>query len=225
MPAAEQADELNECWRPGAAATRRVSVLFAGGAEGNERLTTMTGAVLIVLLAVLGVTILRIHQLIWLHLFLGLVLLGPIAVKFGSTGYRFARYYTGNPAYRSNGPPEPLMRGVAPLVVASTVAVFSTGILLLITGPSGRGQLVGLHKASFIVWLAVTGIHVLGHLPQLRRPFEPILRDSQVSRSSTGAAGRWLVLGGALLAGVVLAVALIPQFAPWTAHGAFAHHH
>ena len=49
---------------------------------------------LIVLLAVLGLTILRIHQLISVHLFVGLLLLGPVAVKMGSTGYRFVRYYT-----------------------------------------------------------------------------------------------------------------------------------
>ena len=42
-----------------------------GGTDGNERLTSMAGAILIVLLAVLGVTILRIGQLIWVHLFVG----------------------------------------------------------------------------------------------------------------------------------------------------------
>ncbi len=201
------------------------SALFGGGTGGNERLTSMAGMVLIVLLAVLGVTILRIHQLIWLHLFLGLVLLGPIAIKKASTGYRFVRYYTRDPAYRSKGPPEPLMRLTAPLVVATTVVVFVTGVLLLIAGPSGHGSLIGLHKASFIVWLAVTGVHVLGHVPELRRSIQPTRLGSELSRSSPGAAGRWITLGGALVGGVVLAVALIPQFAPWTAHGAFLHHH
>jgi hypothetical protein len=55
-----------------------------GGVEGNERLTALTGLILIALLAVLGVTILRIHQLIWLHLFVGLGLLGPVALKMSS---------------------------------------------------------------------------------------------------------------------------------------------
>ena len=54
----------------------------------------MVGAILIVLLAVIGITILQLRQLIWVHLFLGLVLLGPITAKTASTGYRFARYYT-----------------------------------------------------------------------------------------------------------------------------------
>ncbi|MGZ6624610.1 MAG: hypothetical protein ACXVE8_03320, partial [Solirubrobacteraceae bacterium] len=63
--------------------------LLGGGTEGNERLTVLTGALLIVLLAVLGITIVRIGQLLWLHLFLGLVLIGPVALKLASTGYRF----------------------------------------------------------------------------------------------------------------------------------------
>ena len=40
---------------------RRVGALIGGGTDGNELLTSMTGAILIVLLAVLGITILRIH--------------------------------------------------------------------------------------------------------------------------------------------------------------------
>ena len=48
--------------------------LLGGGTEGNERLTVLTGLLLIVLLAGLGITIVRIGQLLWLHLFLGLLL-------------------------------------------------------------------------------------------------------------------------------------------------------
>ena len=76
----------------------RAAALTGGGTNGNEQLTAVTGVVLIVLLAVLGLTILRIHQLISVHLFVGLLLLGPVAVKMGSTGYRFLRYYTHDPA-------------------------------------------------------------------------------------------------------------------------------
>ena len=53
---------------------------------GKRGLTTIAGALLIVLLAVIGITIIRIGQLLWLHLFVGLLLLGPIAVKMASTG-------------------------------------------------------------------------------------------------------------------------------------------
>jgi len=51
----------------------------SGGAEGNQRLTAITGAVLLVLLAVEGFTILRVGRLLTLHFFLGMLLLGPVA--------------------------------------------------------------------------------------------------------------------------------------------------
>jgi hypothetical protein len=110
----------------------------------------MTGTILIVLLAVIGVTILRIGQLVSVHLFVGLLLLGPVALKMGSTGYRFVRYYTREPAYRRKGPPEALLRLIAPLVVLSTVTVFASGVVLLLLGPRNRGQFLLIHKASFL---------------------------------------------------------------------------
>ena len=52
-----------------------------GGAEGNERLTAATGAVLLVLFAAEGFTILAIHQMITLHFFLGMLLIGPVTAE------------------------------------------------------------------------------------------------------------------------------------------------
>jgi hypothetical protein len=175
------------------------------------------------LLAVLGVTIVQIGQLIWLHLFLGMLLLGPVALKMASTGYRFIGYYTCDPAYRSVGPPELVMRTTAPLVVVSTVVVFVSGILLLADGPRSRDQFVELHKVSFIVWLVFTAPHVLWHLPAVARSLRPAGADGE--QLLAGSAGRWLSLTGALVAGVVLAIVLTGQFGPWTAHGALFHHH
>src|SRR6201995_5581256 len=124
---------------------RRGRPFLGGGTDGNERLTAIVGALLLVLLAVLGVTIIRIGQLLWLHLFLGLLLIGPVALKLASTGYRFARYYLAAAAYRLKGPPHPLLRGLAPFLVITTVAVFVTGILLLVDGPASRDQLLLWH--------------------------------------------------------------------------------
>ena len=202
----------------------RLSALTGGGTGGNEQLTAVTSVVLIVLLAALGLTILRIHQLISMHLFLGLVLLGPLAVKMGSTGYRFVRYYTHDPAYRREGPPETRLRLIAPVVVLSTVLVFASGIVLLIFGLSHRGPFVSIHKASFVVWLAFTGLHVLGHLPGLGASLRAARRHTGGLGEDPGRAGRPITLVGALVGGLVLAIVLIPQFAPWTATGAFLHH-
>ncbi len=208
--------------------------LLAGGTEGNERLTVLTGLLLIVLLAVLGVTIIRIGQLLWLHLFLGLVLLGPVALKLGSTGYRFARYYTADPAYQEKGPPAPALRGLAPFVVFFTVAVFATGVALLVLGPSARQPLVLLHKLSFFAWLAVMALHVLGHLPEVLRLLSNARRarrevldahsaGSRGRRSLSptvarvdGRSARGAALIVSLVSGLVLAVALIGQFSVWT---------
>jgi hypothetical protein len=196
-------------------------------------LTAAAGVVLIVLLAALGVTILRIRQLISVHLFVGLLLLGPVAVKLGSTGYRFVRCYTNDPRYLAKGPPQLLMRAIAPLVVISTLVVFASGIVLLFEGPARRGAWAGIHKASFVVWVIFTGLHVLGHLEGMPASLRAGRTRAELAHGSAGAilggrppgsAGRWLALGGALAGGLVLAVVLIPHFAPWTAAGAFPHH-
>ena len=64
----------------------------------------MTGAVLLVLLAAEGFTILSLGQLLTPHFFIGMLLLGPVALKAGSTMYRFVRYYAGSAPYRRKGP-------------------------------------------------------------------------------------------------------------------------
>ena len=92
--------------RPASAAPDRT-----GGADGNERLTAATGAVLLVLFAAEGFTILSIHQLITVHFFLGMLLIGPVLLKAATVCYRFVRYYTGAPEYRRKGPPGPAAPG------------------------------------------------------------------------------------------------------------------
>ncbi len=197
---------------------------LAGGTDGNEQLTAITGAVLVILLAVLGVTIVRIGQLIWTHLFVGLLLLGPVALKMGSTGYRFMRYYTRERTYRRKGPPPTILRLIAPGVVLTTLAVFISGIVLLFEGPAHRGSLVLIHKVSFIVWIALTALHVLGHLPGLGGTLRGAARITD-ERGVPGASVRWLTLAGALAAGLVIAIALLPHYGAWTAPSAIHHHH
>jgi hypothetical protein len=201
--------------------------LWGGSADGNEWLTTATGILLLAPLAVLGVTIIRIGQLTWLHLFLGLLLMGPVALKMASTGYRFARYYTGSSVYGRRGPPPLALRVIAPAVVASTVVVFATGVVLLFEGPRNRGLWLTLHKVSFFAWLAFTAFHVLGHLPEVGRLLRVPRSDDGDLRiaGGDGAGGRLIALVGAVVAGVVLAVVLIPDFGVWTAAGALHHHH
>src|SRR3954447_11671539 len=93
------------------------------GSEGNARLTSVTGMLLLVLLAVEGVTVLRIHQLITLHIYLGVLLLGPVILKTLSTSYRFLRYYSGSAPYVRKGPPNIVMRVLGPIVIVTSLVL------------------------------------------------------------------------------------------------------
>jgi hypothetical protein len=182
------------------------------GADGNERLTAGAAVVLFVLLAVEGVTIVFLRPLFSVHVFVGMLLIPPVALKVGSTGWRFFRYYSGREEYVRKGPPLLPLRLLAPVVLLSTVAVFATGVALLVVGPGG-GIVLGLHKASFVVWLVATGIHVLAHLGRMRRiaprdwrPERPRLR---------GVSARRGLLAGSIVAGTILAITTIQYAQPW----------
>ncbi len=187
----------------------------SGGPDGNERLTAAAAAVLFVLLAVEGVTILFLRPLLSWHVFVGMLLVPPVALKLGSAGWRVLRYYSRDPEYRRKGPPLLPLRLLAPVVVASTVGVFATGIALLVVGPGG-GIVLGLHKASFAIWLVATGIHVLAYL---RRIPELTLADWRRPRRGElavdGSVARRLLLAATLVAGAILAVATVRYAQPW----------
>jgi hypothetical protein len=182
--------------------------------------------VLLGLLAALGVTILRIGQLLNVHLFLGMLLIGPVALKMGSTGYRFVRYYTADPPYRRKGPPAIEMRLIAPFVVISTVVVFASGVVLLAVGPSARSTWLPIHKASFFVWLAFTAFHVLGHLSDLPRALHADRRTSRPwNDHGSGSGARAITLAGALVGGLVLALLVEGKFSAWTSLHQHLHFH
>jgi hypothetical protein len=215
-------------------ASARLGGLLGGGTTGNERLTSAAGGLLIVLLAVIGVTIVRLGPLLWVHLFVGMLLVGPLLLKLASTGYRFTRYYTDNTRYRRKGPPALPLRLMAPIVVLSTLVVFVSGIALLFVGPSSRDQLLPIHKIAFFVWVAFTALHMLAHLPAMlngisadygpRPGRAPAWEHNFNARDSlNGRVGRALSLAGALTFGLVLAIVVIPQFAPWIASQNFHH--
>jgi hypothetical protein len=230
---------------PGAPERTLFGRLAAGGTAGNERLTTATGIVLLLLLAVIGVTLLQLRSLLSVHLFVGMLLIGPVILKIASTGYRFARYYAADARYRRKGPPAAPLRLLGPVVVLLTLVVFVSGVLLLLIGPSSRGALLPLHKISFIVWLVVTSLHVLGHLPEVAAGLgfdERAATSADVlaavggegadltawadpRAAAAGRSGRVLSVAGALAGGAVLAAITIPQFGPWLHAARLFHHH
>jgi hypothetical protein len=193
------------------------------GVEANARLTGSTAALLFVLLAAEGVTILRIRPLLSPHVFIGMLLVPPVLLKFGSTMWRFARYYRGDAEYRAKGPPPLGLRLLGPLVVVLTFVVFATGIVLLL-GPSGvRSQMLQLHKISFILWLAVMSLHVLGHLLDTAR-LAPRDWARRSRRQIAGAGMRQWAVATSVALGLVLAVVVMPRVGPWLVASHFGHH-
>jgi hypothetical protein len=187
-------------------ANSRVARLFVGGTDGNERLTATTGVVLLALVAIEGVTLLSLRAMLSVHVFVGMLLIPPVALKLASTGWRFVCYYRGRPEYLVKGPPARLARFlVAPIVVASTLALLATGVALIVVGPEG-GIVLGLHKASFFVWLAALSVHVLSYVRRLPR----LLLEGGRGRSLRAA-----VVGSALAIGLVAAVLTEPYADPW----------
>jgi hypothetical protein len=57
------------------------------GVIGNERLTALAGARLLVLFVVELVTVANLRAGLAVHILIGVLLAGPLAVKLGSTGY------------------------------------------------------------------------------------------------------------------------------------------
>ena len=184
---------------------------------GNERMTALAGAVLLVLILVELVSSAILRTLLSVHVFVGVSLSGPLVVKLGSTGNRFLRYYTGSPAFVRRGPPRLALRVLAPLLIATTLVVIGSGIGLMVTGPRSAGLLLPLHGISVLVWLPLIAIHVFAYVWRVPRL---VANDwsKQAGRSLVPGRGRRLGVNlGALLLGAIAAVLLLPGATPWIA--------
>jgi hypothetical protein len=192
-----------------------------GGPEGNERLTAITGTILLALFAIEGVTILRIGRLLYWHYLFGFLLLGPVCLKCCSTVYRFFQYYTRDREYVRKGPPQPLLRLLGPIVMLTTIGVFATGVALGVEGyPKAYFgfSLLLLHKGFFILWAGAMTIHVLAYLWRLPRLVGADLKPTRGGRVAVAVGGRglrWSVAGLALGAGTVLALATVHLSSSW----------
>jgi hypothetical protein len=187
------------------------------GPDGNEHLTALTGASLLVGFVIEGGTILALHELMWLHFAVGFLLCGPVALKIGSTVYRFARYYTGAAPYVRKGPPAPIPRLLGPLVVATSVAVLGTGVILALAGP-GNGLWLALHKVTFVLWFGVMTIHVLAYAPRLPQLLlRRRLRDGRPAPAAApGGSARYLALALAIAGGVLVAAVCMHLSGQWS---------
>ena len=151
-----------------------------GGPAGNALLTAYLGLALLVLFFLEGLTLVDVRGLISWHVALGALLVPPASAKTMTTGWRIARYYSGQREYRAAGPPPLVLRVLGPLVVLTTLVLLGSGIALVLLGEQSSRQpflhvlglrldWLGLHKSVFWAWFVVMTAHVLGRtLPALR---------------------------------------------------------
>ena len=192
------------------------------GVIGNERLTAWAGVVLLVLLAVELVTTVSLRSMMALHVFIGVALVGPLVIKLGSVGYRFVRYYTGSVAYVRKGPPRLSLRILAVPLVATTLVLLGSGGGLLVTGPAEPGGLIALHNVSTLIWLPLIVIHAFAYVRRIPREVAPDVRATpEVERP--GARLRVGVTIGALTAGAIAAVFVLPTDVPWLGWASTVH--
>jgi hypothetical protein len=173
------------------------------GVQSNARLTAGVAALLLVLLAAEGVTVLRVRSLLTPHVFIGMVLIPPVLLKTASTGWRFVRYYRGATEYRRKGPPPFLLRVLGPPVILLTATVLASGVALVFGPHAWRHQLLLLHKASFVLWFGAMTIHVVGHLVETARA-APLDWLRRTRSDLPGAAARQWAVAASLVAGAVL---------------------
>lgn len=204
-----------------------------GGPAGNAVLTAWTGLVLLVGSVAELLTLFDVRGLISWHVAIGALLVPPALLKSASTGWRMARYYAGNRVYVDAGPPPLPLRLLGPLVVVTTVGVLGSGVLLVLIGPDRahrslfdilgfRADWVTVHQGFFVVWAAVTGLHLLGRIvPALRIT----LVRGGTSAQIPGAWSRWALLAVVVMSAVALAVALVHADGSWVGLRHFDFHH
>jgi hypothetical protein len=94
------------------------------------------------------------------------------------------------------------------VLVASTIAVLASGVLLLAAGRKS-GTLLTIHTLSFIAFGSVLAVHFLAYSPRVVRSLR--VDRGAARRGAVPAAGvRAMLLAAAVGGGAALALALLP---------------
>jgi hypothetical protein len=197
-----------------------------GGPAGNAALTAWTGLVLLTLSVAELLTLVNVRGLISWHVAIGALLVPPAVLKTATTGWRIVRYYGGDAPYQQAGPPPLALRLLGPLVVASTLGLLASGILLVLVGEENARQSlfsvlgfgVGwltVHQGFFLVWAGATGLHLLGRIvPALRLTLGPRFGGDATARVP-GALARAASVVAVGVVAVALAVVLVQTEGSW----------
>jgi hypothetical protein len=183
------------------------------GVGSNLRLTALVGLAMVVPLLVVTLSGLAFDQLWRVHYFAGFLLVPLLLLKLATTGYRMAAYYLGNRRYRRAGPPAPLLRMLAPVLVVSTVVLFLSGIVMWVADRRLQPWST-LHTDAAVVFCITASVHLLAYLRRASSEARSELRRR--SRSGVRLRG---ALGATLVVAVVLAVVTIaPSQLPARTH-------
>jgi hypothetical protein len=186
--------------------------------DGNERLTALASAALLVFLLTELASTPRLNALLPAHIFVGVLIAGPLTLKLASVGYRFVRYYLGADAFVRKGPPRLVLRLMAPLLVATTLVLMATGIALVVTGPDDPGPFVGLHNLTFVLWLPLFAIHLFAYVRRVPHVVSADLGGRE-TEAVPGRIARVDLSAGSIVFGAIAAIVVLPIAAPWGAPG------
>jgi hypothetical protein len=203
-----------------------------GGPAGNARLTAWLGLALLAFFLAECVTLISLHQLIDVHLFIGALLVPLALVKTATTGWRIARYYTGKDLYVEAGPPPTLLRLLGPLVILGALAVLGTGLSLVALGQAATFQpfmsVAGfqispltLHQIAFAVWLATTGLHALVRTVAALR----LAAGREPSQPVPGRVMRTVLMAAVMIAGVGTGAIILHLSHDWSHHSDLGFRH
>ncbi len=186
------------------------------------RLTSLLGVVLFFLLAVEGISVPFVGELLTWHVVIGVILIPVMTAKIVVTSYRFALYYARSLDFEKAGPPWMPLRVVGPLLVVSTVGLMVSGVALMIVGPhsSSVNLWILVHRAAFIAWFVFTAIHVASYLRRASTVSWKDFRNLSVGDSLMSADSwyRFIIVVVTVGIGIGLATKFGQLTAPWVAY-------
>ena len=191
----------------------------------NARLVALSGVALLVLLPIPYGTALFLDVLWRVHFFSSLLLIPLLILKMGATGWRAFRYYVRDRAYRADGPPHPMPRLTAPILVASTVVLFASGVVMMLDGDRFAPWST-IHNGAAIVFTGALGLHLLAHLWDVPADVRADLRGEHTAHNADavpGARRRVAVTVVAFVVGIAVATAAMPV-SRWTSAPSGVHH-
>ena len=183
--------------------------------DQNERMTAIAGALLFLFIIVELFITASLDGLTTEHVFAGILISGPLVVKMFSTGYRFFRYYTKSPEYVKSGPPNIILRLLAPFLVLTTILVFISGYGLAF---GHDDKLFGkIHAFCVPLWIALVAVHAYAYIRKVPR----LIAKDWSRYTNRQVPGRNVRLGinfVGLLVGVIAAIGLLPLYSQGWGH-------